>query len=234
MITMLRAGAILIAALALVSIIGPGWAAENQQICNGPADLALGLEDYQSALILHRQVVRSHPRDALAHYHLGFVYGIIGCLTEEIREYRSAAALGLNQWDLFLNLGLAYYERQQWQAAATAFEHAVRLSPNQAQAHLNLALAYEREHRLSDALREITASRHLAPENIDAINTNAIICAEMGNTVCAHDLWAGLVRTVPEYAPAQANLAILTGSWAENRSSDSFAISDNSQVRGER
>ncbi len=213
MIKMLRAGAILLAAVALVSITGPGWAAQNQEICNGPADLALGLEDYQSAIVLHRGVLRSHPRDALAHYHLAFAYGMIGRLTEEIGEYRTAVALGLNQWDLFLNLGLAYYERREWPAAAAAFEHAVRLSPKQAQAHLNLALAYEREHRLSDALREITASRYLAPENIDAINANAIICAEMGNAVCAHDLWAGLVRTAPEYGPARTNLAILSEAW---------------------
>lgn len=225
--TMLRAGTILIAALALVSTMSGRAAAENQEICNGPGDLALGLEDYQTAIIIHRDVVRLHPDDALAHYHLGFAYGMVGLRTEELKEYRTAAELGLHQWDLFLNLGLAYYEQQKWPAAAAAFERAVRLGPEQVQAHLNLALAYEREHRLGEALREISTSRLLAPGNVDAANTNAVICAEMRNLVCADDIWAHLVRTAPNYITARTNLAILSRLWTGNPTSYSLFLSDN-------
>lgn len=229
---MWRASGILIVAFALVAIIGAGRAtAADREICDASADVALEFEDYQAAIELHRNVLRAHPNDALAHYHLGFAYGMTGNREKEIDEYRTAAAMGLNQWDLFLNLGLAYYEQLEWTAATAAFERAVQLGPDQSQAHLNLALAYDKEHRLSEALREVTASRHLAPRCIDAINTNAIICAEMGNVVCARDLWAALVQTVPEYAPARSNLAILSEAWVGERSSNSLTISENSQVR---
>jgi len=227
--TMWRASGILIAAFVVVAIIGSARAgAADREICDASADLALEFEDYQAAIELHRNILHAHPKDALAHYHLGFAYGMAGNREKEIGEYRTAAAMGLNQWDLFLNLGLAYYEQQGWPAATAAFERAVQLGPDQSQAHLNLALAYDKGHRLSEALLEVTASRYLAPGCIDAINTNAVICAEMGNVLCARDLWAALVQTVPEYAPARTNLAILTESWVENRPSNSSAITGNS------
>ena len=36
------------------------------------------VEDYSSAVTLHRKFLSSHPNDALAHYHLGFAYGMVG------------------------------------------------------------------------------------------------------------------------------------------------------------
>ena len=149
---------------------------------------------------------------ALAHYHLGFAYGMVGQRAEEVTEYLEAAALGLKKWDLFLNLGLAYLEQQQLTKAAAAFETAVSLGPEHAETHLNLAIVYKRERNLREALQEITASRRLAPEEPEAGNTNAIICAEMGDLACARGIWTKLVRAVPDYTPARANLLILDSS----------------------
>ncbi|MBV8454492.1 MAG: hypothetical protein JOZ29_19790, partial [Deltaproteobacteria bacterium] len=80
----------------------------EDQVCNVAADYMLGLEDYPEAIRLHRQVLARHPYNALAHYHLGFAYGMAGQTQEEICEYLAAVNLGLANWDLFLNLGLAY------------------------------------------------------------------------------------------------------------------------------
>ena len=110
---MLRAGATLCFVAAAVFIVSrPAFsqqpAAPYEQICDIRADAALGLKDYQTAIRLHRYLLRSHPNDALAHYHLGFAYGMVGRSAEEIDEYQKAVTLGLHSWDLFLNLGLAY------------------------------------------------------------------------------------------------------------------------------
>jgi|SRR6516165_2915805 hypothetical protein len=77
------------------------------RVCNVAADYSLGLEEYSEAIRLHKQFLVRHPDNALAHYHLGFAYGMIGHTQEEIREYLAAVNLGLSDWDLFLNLGLA-------------------------------------------------------------------------------------------------------------------------------
>ncbi len=78
----------------------------QEEICDVTADYALGLEDYPEAMSLHREVVRQHPDDALAYYHLGFAEGMMGDKRAELREYQLAATLGLRTWDLFLNIGV--------------------------------------------------------------------------------------------------------------------------------
>jgi tetratricopeptide (TPR) repeat protein len=179
------------------------------RVCDVAADIALGLEDYPTAIALHRRVLQSEGSNALAHYHLGFAYGMVGRTTEEISEYRAAIGLGLKNWDLFLNLGLAYFDRQELEKATAAFETAVALGPQHAETHFNLAVVYERENRLDEALKEIVASLALAPEDLDAANTDAIICAKIGNLAFARNIWTLLVEAAPEYAPARTNLAIL-------------------------
>ena len=208
---MLRATIICLAAAVILmvssKVFTPKPAAADEAICNVPADAALGLEDYQAAIRLHQHWLLSHPKDALAHYHLGFAYGMVGRGSEEIGEYQKAVFLGLHEWDLFLNLGLAYAERGNLSNAATALKNAVLLEPGRAEPHFNLALVYEAEHRLGDALKEITISRRLRPEDQDIENAGAILCAETGDLSCARNLWTHLAQS--GYSPAQANLAIL-------------------------
>jgi Flp pilus assembly protein TadD len=187
-------------------------ASSKEQICDVSADYALGLGDYPTAITLHRKLLRLHPDDALAHYHLGFAYGMTGRLAEEIREYLEAARLGLNKWDLFLNLGVAYLGQNESLKATDVLQTAVSLGPDHPEAHFNLAIAYERDHRLPEALREITASLRLAPTDPDERNIKAVVCAELGDLVCARDEWTHLVQVAPGYLPARVNLAILNGS----------------------
>jgi tetratricopeptide (TPR) repeat protein len=214
---------ILIAATALFIIllqIGARKAAAfEEQVCDINADAALELEHYPAVIALHRSYLRSHPDNALAHYHLGFAYGMTGRSSEEISEYLKAAGLGLREWDLFLNWGLAYFDQREYPNAIKALETSVSLGPQHAEAHFNLALAYEKAGRLSDAMRETIASLRLAPSDLDARNTKAIICAELGDLRCAHDEWKLLTQIAPNYTPARTNLAILTGSAPESPAS---------------
>jgi Flp pilus assembly protein TadD len=184
----------------------------DERGCDVAADVALGLGDYSTAIELHRRLLLSEGNNAIAHYHLGFAYGMVGLTAEEISEYRAAIGLGLKTWDLFLNLGLAYFDRHELENATVAFETAVTLGPQHAETHFNLAVVYERENRLHEALREIVVSLSLAPENVDAANTDAIICAKIGNLVFARNIWTLLVQAAPDYAPARTNLAILNRS----------------------
>jgi Flp pilus assembly protein TadD len=201
-----------IAFVLLLSPIAESWAATSEdEICDVNADFALGLADYPAAIALHRKFLRSHRDNALAHYHLGFAYGMTGRTTDEINEYLAAAKLGLDKWDLFLNLGLAYLAQNEYAKAINTLQIAVLLGPDHPEAHFNLAIAYERSSRLREALQEVTASLLLAPSDPDEHNIKAIICAEMRDRVCARDEWAHLVQVAPDYTPARVNLAILSG-----------------------
>jgi tetratricopeptide (TPR) repeat protein len=202
--------AVLVISFAIAS--GPPGRTADKLVCDVAADIALAAQDYPTAIDLHRKLLRLERNNALAHYHLGFAYGMTGNVSEEISEYRTAAGLGLNVWDLFLNLGLAYYDQRDLPAATAALGTAVLLGPEHAESHFNLAVVYERENRLPEALQEITKALVLEPKDMDAANTHAIIRARMGNLLDARDIWTQLVRTAPDYAPARSNLAILNRS----------------------
>lgn len=216
-----KIGSLLAAALLLLIFATTSSAATltTEDGCNAAADFALQAGDYRTAIALHSTILQSNENNALAHYHLGFAYGMVKRVPEEIREYRRAISLGLKTWDLFLNLGLAYYDGHESENATTALETAVSLGPEHAETHFNLAVVYERQDRLNEALQQIIAALVLAPGDLDAANTDAVICANMGNIDSARTIWKQLVNAAPDYAPARINLAILDRMCADNSSS---------------
>lgn len=201
------ASCILALSLGIANIASAGGG--ERQICDVGADYALGLEDYPEAIRLHDEVVREHPDNALAHYHLGYAEGFMGHRTEEIREYQRAAALGLRNWDLSLNLGLAQLESGDLDAATESLQQAVLLGEKHPESHFNLALVFERRGMHADAEREMLASIQLNPSQPDAQNTLGVIYAEEGKTERASEVWQKLVRDMPDYEPARRNLSLL-------------------------
>lgn len=202
--------ALLVFSTAMAS--GPPVRQADKLVCDVAADIALAAQDYPIAIELHRKLLQWEKNNALAHYHLGFAYGMAGNASQEISEYRTAIGLGLKVWDLYLNLGLAYYDQHDLNGATAALGTAVLLGPEHSETHFNLAVIYEKENRLAEALQEITRALVLEPKDLDAANTHAIISARMGNLVGARDIWTQLVRTAPDYALARSNLAILNRS----------------------
>ena len=126
---------------------GPTARTADKLVCDVAADTALEAQDYPTAIDLHRKLLWSEKNNALAHYHLGFAYGMTGSVSEEISEYRIAISLGLNMWDLFLNLGLAYYDQRDLPGATAVLGTAVLLGPEHAETHFNLAVIYEKDNR---------------------------------------------------------------------------------------
>jgi tetratricopeptide (TPR) repeat protein len=210
-----RSSFLLIAAIALVlqSPIGAHASTKSssydEQVCDPLADYFLGMEDYGEAIARHRVVISDDPANALAHYHLGFAYGVVGQHRQELAEYQKAVSLGLDDWQLFLNLGLLYLETGQTRDATQVLRLATLLGPEQPETHFNLALAYERRGALADAEQEALLSLRIDPSQPDARNTLGAIYAEEGKYVRASQEWSELVGEDPGYTPARTNLKIL-------------------------
>jgi Flp pilus assembly protein TadD len=203
---------IIAAATLLLSPLIPNGAIAGQaeqQICDLGADYFLGVEDYSEAIRRHVEVLRKHPDNALAHYHLGFALGIVGDRVAEIREYQRAEGLGLLNWDLFLNLGLARLENGDLDFAADALRSAVHLGGGHYESHYDLAVVEDRLGMLLDAEHETLAALHLNPGQPETRNLLGVIYAQLGKTAYASLVWRDLVREVPDYEPARTNLAIL-------------------------
>jgi Flp pilus assembly protein TadD len=181
----------------------------GDQVCDATADYFLGVEDYGEAISTHKRLLAAHPNDALAHYHLGFAYGMTGDRTQEVSEYRKAIALGRRQWDLYLNLGRALLEAGEYSEASNALAEAVAIAPKRPESHFNLGLAYERRGMFAAAQDELQISLRLDPNQSDASNMMGLIYAEERDYSRARQIWDGLARTEPDFEPARTNLAIL-------------------------
>jgi Flp pilus assembly protein TadD len=195
--------------LGRLSIANAGAGHSSDPVCDATADYFLGEEDYGEAIATHQRLIEAHPDDAIAHYHLGFAYGMTGDRAREIAEYRKAAALGLRQWDLYLNLGRALIEAGNFDEASNVLNTAVVLAPGRPESHYNLGLAYERRGMFAAARDELQASLRLDPKQPDARNMVGLVYAEEGDYSHAREVWSGLARTEPDFEPARANLAIL-------------------------
>ncbi len=217
---------LLIASVTLCPAVVHSSDSSDEQVCDPLADYYLGMEDYPAAIRQHALVITEHPDNALAHYHLGFAYGIVGQHRRELLEYRRAVALGLDDWQLFLNLGLAYLEENQFENATEVLRLATLLGPYQPETHFNLGLIYEKRGRLSDAEQEILLSLRLNPNEIDARNTLALIYAEEGRYALARAEWSDLLNADPAFVPARENLAILARAERAGIKSASNNIAD--------
>ena len=182
---------------------------QDEEVCDPLADYFLGMEDYPEAIRRHVLVIKSHPDNALAHYHLGFSYGLMGEHQQELSEYQTAIDLGLDDWQLFLNLGLLYLEAGNPREAMQVLKLATLLGPGRAETHFNLGIAYQRLAMLPEAEQEILLSLQIEPEQVDGRNTLGTIYAEEGKYSRAQDTWDELVAADPDYAPARQNLVIL-------------------------
>ncbi len=181
----------------------------DEEVCDPLADYFLGMEDYPEAIRRHQLVIKGHPDNALAHYHLGFSYGLMGQHQQELTEYRDAIDLGLDDWQLFLNLGLLYLEAGNVHEAMQVLKLATLLGPERAETHFNLAIAYQRLAMLPNAEQELLLSLQIDPNQVDGRNTLGTIYAEEGKYSRAQDIWKELIGADPDYAPARQNLVIL-------------------------
>ena len=201
--------ALLICSAACAYSIACASGQAEDKVCDPLGDYYLGMEDYPAAISRHLVIVRERPHNALAHYHLGFAYGMLGQHRQELDEYRRAIRLGLDDWQVFVNLGLAYLENGQTQSATEVLQLAALLGPYQPETHFNLGLSYERSGRFSDAEREMLLSLRINPDEPDARNTLGLIYAEEGRYALAREEWSELLSADPAYTPARQNLTVL-------------------------
>jgi tetratricopeptide (TPR) repeat protein len=188
----------------------------DEQVCDSKADYFLGIENFEETIRLHHEVLKKFPDSALAHYHLGFAYGMMNDRIDEIKEYRRAAPLGLGLWDLFLNMGLAYLQNHDLIEATKSLRVAVLLGPDHPESHFNLGLVYERRGMLAEAEQETLASLLLDHNQPDARNMLAVIYAEQGENARALAEWRDLVHDSPD-GTGHVNLNILSATLATPR-----------------
>lgn len=130
--------------------------------------------------------VQEMPRDAEAHYLLGWVYGERGMYEPMVREFETSLEIGdtfkgkieavrLEKWTMAFNRGVQAGKEQDFQKAVMEFKMATIIEPGEPDAFNNLAFAYTNLDSLDQALEAYRSVLELQPSNVPPmINTGMI------------------------------------------------------------
>jgi tetratricopeptide (TPR) repeat protein len=145
---------------------------------SGTARLELGrvyaeLGKYKEAVTELEEAKKLDPRNREIPYTLGMVYKSQGNTNAAIRELNSAIKLHNAQnatkfSEAYFELGLIYYEKENYKKALPAFEKAEEGSPQAADMLLYLGLTYEKLGKKKEAVAVLDYVTQLLPDSKEA------------------------------------------------------------------
>ena len=95
------------------------------------------------AIAALKQTTKERPASAEAHYYLGAAYDRLdNRKTEAVDEYKQAVQINSNYLEAWFDLGVANYNRENYEAAADAYIQVIRIKNDDGQAYFNLAETY--------------------------------------------------------------------------------------------
>jgi tetratricopeptide (TPR) repeat protein len=134
--------------------------------CDREADMAMEKGDIETGLHKHARFVVRHPDNPLAHYHLGYAFGQMRNLKQEIAHYEKAVALGYTHNDqLYFNLAMAQAELGRYDQAIASFKKALAIKPNAFDALLELSNIYRHIGDPQNERRILIRCLKLQPDN---------------------------------------------------------------------
>jgi tetratricopeptide (TPR) repeat protein len=176
----------------------------------GP-DVALGQQayqamasgDYETGIRLYEQIIENDPANGTAMYHLGYGYGKIGELYQEISYYEKAIALGYQTDQIYRNLGMVYLWTDQVEEGFRAFKKALSIKPNSADNHFAMGLAHQRGGNYEMAEKEFLRAIRIEPRVIEFRETLALFYQERGDSHKAAEQFEQILEIDPNHEGAR-------------------------------
>lgn len=150
--------------------------AEELDLLDGSRSLQMGIDakiqqaqeaceqgDFQQAIDLCQQVIRSQPKTAISYKVLGEALQGIGKISEAEQQYKRAISLQPQEVSTYLSLGNLYIQEQQWKPAILISQKAMKVNPHVAEPHERLGDILKFHDRLDGAVRYYQAALELAP-----------------------------------------------------------------------
>jgi tetratricopeptide (TPR) repeat protein len=160
--------------------------------CQGKHEEAL--KEYQNAL-------DNAPGDVLILANIGVELAKAGDPDAGIAQLQSVVDENLNQDSVpfaFLQLGILFQEKRDWQRAGDQFRRATDLRPNYTEAHARLAYVLAQEGRRSEALTEYAKVARLSPREVDRRYSQVLANQWLGNTLRDQGQYAAAVSAYRE------------------------------------
>jgi tetratricopeptide (TPR) repeat protein len=138
---------------------------------------------------------------------LGILSAREGKPDEAIGYFQKALAINPEDAVALQNLGNAYRQKKDWNAARKTLEHVLELSPEDAEANYGLGMVYAQLNdtgRAYEFLQKALAARPAYPE---ALNNLGILYLRTGRAEEAKKSFAESIRVAPEFDQAYLNLS---------------------------
>lgn len=124
-----------------------------------------------------------------------------------ISAYHSAYLLTPTDIDIFINLGSAFYDKQEYNNALTVYRRALELDPTNAKIHCNLGFLHWGKGDIDEAIKEYELSiKYDSTYDIAYNNLGVIYLDDLGRVQQAAELFEKAIHFNPNYALAHYNL----------------------------
>ena len=125
-----------------------------------------------------------------------------------IEAFQSAYLLTPKELDIYISLGSAFYDKEDYKNALIIYRRALELEPNNAKIHCNLGYLYWGMGELSEAIKEYELSiKYDVGYAIAHNNLGVIYLDDLAHIQKATECFKAAIEANPNYALAYYNLA---------------------------
>ena len=153
-----------------------------------------------------KEVLRKDRTNAKAMYVLGYVYGQLGEIENEIYYYEAALKAGYIREQAFHNLGKAYLGNDQTALAIQSFKKGLALNPGNADNHFGLGMAYQKFFEYDKAEIEFLKAIDLATDVPEFREYLGRFYEDAGELEKAEEQYRQILQIAPTYEGASEYL----------------------------
>lgn len=168
-------------------------------------DIQGAVSHFQTAITLNP----NKQRTSVINQILGFVYQETKSdLDAAISSYQSAYLLTPEDIDIYVNLGSAFYDKEDFGNALAVYRNALDLDPSNAKIHCNLGFLYWGKGDTDEAIKEYELAIEFDPNyDIAYNNLGVIYLDDLGRVQKSIELFKKSIECNPNYALAHFNMA---------------------------
>ena len=147
----------------------------------------------QIAADAYQQAIKIEPDQAVTWNHLGFVYGQLDRLDDEVSAYRKAVEIKPDYVEAWQNLITVYYNRREFDQVAGVCQEAVKHVPGDAHVWYDLGYANQQILKLNEAAQAYQSALKLKTDFPGPWVNLGIVYAKLGRTDDAVRLYSTIM-----------------------------------------
>jgi tetratricopeptide (TPR) repeat protein len=165
--------------------------------------------EHAKAALSFREVLKSYPLNARAHYNLAVSCVALHQLDEAVKELQAALAISPNYANAEDLLGTVYVQKRDFEQAQSHFRHVLTVDPNDFYAHYNLGALAAVQKQWDQAEDHLQAALKVDPDDPETHNTLGGVYLERGDLSQASREFGEAIRLNPKFAVAHYNMGLV-------------------------